>query len=90
MAQHKHFDPLEVRRAYLVNGGNVNATAKALGTSRETVYSALDRAQPPLVVPSVSIKGLDPASPDSQAVASYVRQCLDRAGIRQGDGGSQG
>lgn len=80
MAAAKNLDPQVVRRAYLNHGANVRAAAQALGTSRETVYAAL-RAAPPLVVDRVNLPGLDPESPDSRAIAHYVRACLARAGI---------
>ena len=82
---HRNFDPLEVRRAYWRHEGNVRATAEALGTSRETIYTYLGRAEKsaPMVVPAVTLKDLDPADADAQALAVYVRSCLDRVGVKK-------
>lgn len=73
-------DKSEVRREYLRQGGDVRATARALGISRPTVYRAL-QSLPPLTVPTVRLPGLKPDDPDAQAVAVYIRVMLDRAGI---------
>ena len=58
----------------------MRATASALGISRPTVYRAL-ASLPPLIIPSVTLKGATDDSPDSEAVRVYVRACLTRAGI---------
>ena len=73
-------DKSEVRREYLRRGGDIRATADALGISRPTVYRTL-RSLPPLVIPSVTLKGATDDSPDSTAVRAYVRLTLDRVGI---------
>ena len=83
MARVRLLDSDEVRRAYLTCGGNVRETAHHLQTSRETIYAHLQRVNP-LVVPSVRITTAPGTSPeDVEAIAAYVRACLDRAGIRQ-------
>jgi hypothetical protein len=80
MPRHRNLDPDDVRREYLRQGGNVRLTAAALGTTRQTVYAALDRTEP-LVVPSVTVNGLDPKTEDAKAIAVYVRKMLERVGI---------
>lgn len=74
-------DKSEIRRQYLRLGGDIKATAHALGISRPTVYRAL-AALPPLTVDdgTVNSYGIQP-DPDALAVHAYIRACLARAGI---------
>ena len=69
-------DAVEVRRAYLTNGANVPLTAAQLGISRALVYYYVRKAtrQAPLTYQ----KG---EQADREAMAAYVRACLDRANI---------
>ena len=80
---HKNFDPAEVRRTYWRHGANVRETAAALDTSRETVYAYLGRAEdaPVVVVNLKAAEGVCEA--DLEAIAIYLRACLERAGIRK-------
>lgn len=83
MAKQVGLTPDQVRRAYLRAGADYTAAAKLLGVTDRTVRYHMDRATPPLVVPSVNMPGLDPKSEDAQAVAAYVRLMLERAGVKK-------
>ena len=74
----------EARRAFLETGSYAEA-GKRLGVSKGRAYQLVCRANQvhPLVVPGVTVKGFEDASPDAKAVRAYVRLALDRAGIQK-------
>ena len=81
MGEHKHLDPVLVRREFIARGANVSTTADYFQVARETVYAALKKA-PPLVVGKVSLTEVEGAAAgDQTAIGAYIRACLDRAGI---------
>ena len=82
-------DSIGVRQVWLEHGGDATAAARTLTErgskmTRQAVQYHVTRAntQSPLpAVAAVTLKDLDPADPAAQAIAKYVRACLDRAGI---------
>lgn len=76
-------DSLEIRRVYLRHGGEVRTTARALGMTPQAVSQAVQRAnvREPLTVPAAALRGLVPQDDTTRAIATYVRLCLERAGI---------
>ena len=80
MAKVRGLDSSEVRRAFLLSGGDVAATARLFNVSRQTIHHHL-RTAPPLIIPAVNLPGATDDSPDSIAVRTYVRFMLSRAGV---------
>lgn len=78
----------EIRRRYLLAGGDAAATAKALGVSRETLYRHLRKAkaQAPLSV-RASFTAMRRSGQargvvdDRAAVEAFVRAQLARVGV---------
>lgn len=79
-----NMDSRDVRRAWLERGGDYSATAQALGCKRQTVDYHVRRANElhPLSVPNVRLS-VPPETDqgDRDAIATYVRACLERAGV---------
>lgn len=66
----------EIRRLYLLSGGDASGTAKSLGVSRETLYRHLRSAR--RSAPLTMGRG---KKADRDAMAAFVRHQLDRVGI---------
>lgn len=81
-------DSIEVRRLWLKNGGDASETARQLSETgkqitRQGVQYHVEHANKtaPLPVPAVSLTVGDMDIEDQDAIRTYVREALDRAGI---------